>query len=116
MANALKKFGEAALKPVFKDGFWRKPKVSARIAADLKKEALFAGRQAHLSHAYFLQLALSLSCLCARKHSKPACEKSHMMTMHREWPFPEKVSKQYRPFGQYKAPKGHKYEKKLAER
>ena len=45
MANALKKLGEAALKPVFRDGSWLKPKVSARIAADLKKEALVGGRQ-----------------------------------------------------------------------
>ena len=45
MANALKKLGEAALKPVFRDGSWHKPRCSARIAADLKKEALAAGRQ-----------------------------------------------------------------------
>jgi len=34
----------------------------------------------------------------------------------REWPYPEKVSKQKRPFGQYKAPKGHKYEKEKQQR
>ena len=43
MANALKKFGDAALKPLFRNGSWQKPKVSARIAADLKKEILFTG-------------------------------------------------------------------------
>ena len=35
---------------------------------------------------------------------------------HRDWPYPEKESTQKRPFGQYKAPKGHKYEKKKEER
>ena len=54
MANALKKLGEAALKPLFRDGSWHKPRCSARIAADLKKEALAAGRQEPLygSHSY----------------------------------------------------------------
>ena len=45
MASALKKLGEAALKPLYRDGSWRKPKCSARIGADLKKEAIAAGRQ-----------------------------------------------------------------------
>jgi hypothetical protein len=44
MASALKKFGEAALKPRLVNGLWHKPKVSARQAADLKKAALFEGR------------------------------------------------------------------------
>jgi hypothetical protein len=48
MANALKKFGEAALKPLKRNDSWLKPKVSARIAADLKKEALSEGRQVTL--------------------------------------------------------------------
>lgn len=37
-------------------------------------------------------------------------------SQHREWPIPEKESKQKRPFGQYKAPKGHKYEKEKQKR
>ncbi|BDA51115.1 hypothetical protein COCOBI_17-3350 [Coccomyxa sp. Obi] len=45
MASALKKFGEAALKPRLVNGIWHKPKVSARKAADLKKAALFEGRE-----------------------------------------------------------------------
>ncbi|EIE21286.1 hypothetical protein COCSUDRAFT_57189 [Coccomyxa subellipsoidea C-169] len=45
MASALKKFGEAALKPRLVNGLWHKPKVSARQAADLKKAALFEGRE-----------------------------------------------------------------------
>ena len=55
MANALKKLGEAALKPLYRDGSWRKPKCSARIAADLKKEALIAGRQEPLKHTTVLE-------------------------------------------------------------
>lgn len=51
MANALKKLGEAALKPLYRDGSWRKPKCSARIAADLKREALAAGRQEALNNS-----------------------------------------------------------------
>ena len=43
MASALKKFGEAALKARFVNGHWHKPKVSARQAADLKKEATASG-------------------------------------------------------------------------
>ena len=37
-------------------------------------------------------------------------------SQHREWPIPEKESKQKRPFGQYKAPKGHKHEKEKQQR
>lgn len=48
MANALKKLGEAALKPLKRNDYWLKPKVSARVAADLKKEALSEGRQGTL--------------------------------------------------------------------
>lgn len=44
MASALKKFGEAALKVRFVNGHWHKPKVSARAAADLKKQAILEGR------------------------------------------------------------------------
>lgn len=56
MANALKKLGEAALKPLYRDGSWRKPKCSARIAADLKKEALASGRQEPFNHITLLQM------------------------------------------------------------
>lgn len=58
MANALKKLGEAALKPLCRDGSWRKPKCSARIAADLKREALVAGRQEPLNKITILKVTL----------------------------------------------------------
>ena len=63
MANALKKLGEAALKPVLRDGSWLKPKVSARIAADLKKEALVAGRQEPLTFVKTVHISLVLMCI-----------------------------------------------------
>ena len=38
MAKQLAKFGVAALKPQLVNGAWHKPKISARVAADLKKQ------------------------------------------------------------------------------
>mmetsp|Transcript_20227 Transcript_20227/g.60968 ORF Transcript_20227/g.60968 Transcript_20227/m.60968 type:complete len:123 (+) Transcript_20227:201-569(+) len=40
----LEKLGEAALKPQFVNGSWRKPAISLRIQAKLRKENLLEGR------------------------------------------------------------------------
>jgi len=72
MANALKKLGEAALKPVLRDGSWLKPKVSARIAADLKKEALVAGRQEPLKFFKRVHILLSLMCITKTRNQVKA--------------------------------------------
>jgi hypothetical protein len=49
MAKALQKFGEAALKARLVNGQWHKPKVSNRVAADLKKKTLSEGGYATAS-------------------------------------------------------------------
>ncbi|KAK9822808.1 hypothetical protein WJX81_001356 [Elliptochloris bilobata] len=45
MAHLLKKFGEGVLKPRFVNGLWHKPNISKRVAAVLKKTALFQGQE-----------------------------------------------------------------------
>ena len=41
----LKKFGEAALKPQKVNGLWRKPAISAKNSARLRKDTLLAGEE-----------------------------------------------------------------------
>lgn len=41
--NQLRKFGGDALKPLLVNGSWRKPKISARQAAGLRKQAVVDG-------------------------------------------------------------------------
>ena len=43
MAHLLAKFGHAALKPRLVAGAWHKPNISARVAADLKRQTLVQG-------------------------------------------------------------------------
>ena len=114
MASALKKFGEAALKARFVNGHWHKPKVSARKAADLKKEAAASGECVPLPC-----LALDwdyLGSLTSSAHI--SCNDQPEYTwVCREWPYPEEDSgKPDRPFGQYKRLKGHKHEREKAAR
>ena len=44
MAHLLAKYGKEALKHKWVGGRLRAPQVSARVAADLKRQALFEGR------------------------------------------------------------------------
>ena len=82
MANALKKLGEAALKPLYRDGSWRKPKCSARIAADLKKEALYSGRQEPSNHSIVPQMPKTLHMkplkVCISVRGMPVTHVSHL--------------------------------------
>jgi hypothetical protein len=44
MAKQLAKYGAEALKPQLVNGSWQKPKISLRIAANLKKQFRLEGK------------------------------------------------------------------------
>ena len=64
MAKQLAKFGIKALKPQLVAGSWQKPKISARVAADLKKQFLLEGRWVWMYGAW-MQLQCSPNMKCA---------------------------------------------------
>lgn len=97
MAHLLKKFGESALKPRLVNSVWRKPNISGRVAAVLKKSFLLKG-QCATGPCSFLLLSRSSrvgrDCMLCSDLQRSGAGKgvgAHLVC-GREWPYeaPEK--------------------------